>query len=213
MSATSELSDDEVLGLADRYAFEGKLDAALDLFRQRLVQSPFNQKIHKWIYGLLLGPDQGRGLVEFYRDIQKAHPEDWHHLVNLGRAYSRTGKDSLAVVQLQKLLRADSSLQEVWMDLAHCYLRLEKSELALRALNSLIELHPEHAQAHVERVRLLAKGHEYDEAAAAAVFSLECSQLPVHVREWLDEMDIYLEAGRDPGEDLLGRLLESDDRP
>jgi tetratricopeptide (TPR) repeat protein len=210
MSAEPELSDDEVLSLADKYAFEGRLESALELFRQRLMIDPFNAKIHKWIYGLLLGPDQGRGLVEFYRDIQKNHPEDWRHLVNLGRAYSRTGKDSLAVVQLQKLLRSDSSLLEVWMDLAHCYLRLEKTELALRALNSLIELHPEHAQAHVERVRLLARAREFDEAAASAVFSLECKELPAHVREWLEEMDLYLEAGQAPSEDLILRLAEVD---
>ena len=210
MSAKPELSDDEVLSLADKYALQGQLESALELFRQRLIVNPFNPKIHKWIYGLLLGPDQGRGLVEFYRDIQKANPDDWRHLVNLGRAYSRTGKDSLAVVQLQKLLRSDSSLLEVWMDLAHCYLRLDKSELALRALNSLVELHPEHAQAHVERVRLLARAKEFDEAAAAAVFSLECKQLPANVREWLEEMDLYLEAGHPPQDDLIGRLAETD---
>lgn len=203
--------DDGLLALADRYVLEGKIPAALEKFRERLLQDPLNIRINGWIYSLLLGPEQGRGLVDFYKDLQKANPDDWRHLVNLARAYSKTGKDSLAVVQLQKLLRNDPTLRDVWMDLAQCYRRLDKVELALRALNSVIDLHPSFSEAHIERVRLLAKSGELEEAAAAAVFSLDCQELDTTLRDWLEDMDASLEDGQMPDQDLLGRFPPADE--
>ena len=206
MSQTSLGSADELLKQADQLVLEGRLDTALDLFRERLAADPMNKRIHEWIMSLLQAHDQGRGLIDFYRDLLKHHPEDWRHLVNLARAYSQTGKDSLAVVQLQKLLRTDSTLREVWIDLALCYVRLDKSELALRALNSLLDLHPDCGEAHVERVRLLIRSGDLEEATAAAVFSLEVSSLDATVRGWLEEIDLALEMKEQPDEDLLDRL-------
>jgi tetratricopeptide (TPR) repeat protein len=199
-------STEDLLKQADQLILEGRLETALDLFRSRLAQEPTDKKIHDWIFSLLSAHDQGRGLVDFYRDVQKTHPDDWRHLVNLARAYSQTGKDSLAVVQLQKLLRTDSTLREVWIDLALCYQRLDKLELALRALNSLLDLHPDCSEAHTERVRLLVRSGDLQEATAAAIFSLEVSNLEPPVRDWLEEVDLVLEVGDTPNEDLLDRL-------
>ena len=199
-------SAEDLLRQADQLVLEGHLDTALSLFRERLAVDPTNKKIHDWIYSLLQAHDQGRGLVDFYRDIQKNHPDDWRHLVNLSRAYSHTGKDSLAVVQLQKLLRTDSTLREVWIDLALCYQRLDKPELALRALNSLLDLHPDCSEAHTERVRLLVRSGDLEEATAAAIFSLEVPDLDPPVRNWLEEVDLILEMNDTPSQDLLDQL-------
>lgn len=206
MSQSSLESADQLLKQADQLVLEGRVDTALDLFRERLAAEPSNKKIHEWIYSLLQAHDQGRGLIDFYRDLQKSHPDDWRHLVNLARAYSQTGKDSLAVVQLQKLLRTDSTLREVWIDLTLCYVRLDKPELALRALNSLLDLHPDCSEAHVERVRLLVNSGDLEEATAAAVFSLDVPNLDPTVRGWLEEIDLVLEMKEKPDEDLLDRL-------
>ena len=132
-------------------------EQALNSIRDQLQEDPFNQGLHQQVYDALSGQDEARALIDFYRQLQRNNPDDWRHLVNLARAYSQTGKDSLAVVQLQKLLRSDPSLKEVWMDLARCYQRLKKVELALRALNSAIEVDPGFAEAHIERVRLLTR--------------------------------------------------------
>ena len=206
MSQPTLGSADELLKQADQLVLEGRLETALDLFRERLAIDPTNKKIHDWIYGLLDAHDQGRGLVDFYREIQKSHPDEWRHLVNLSRAYSHTGKDSLAVVQLQKLLRTDSTLREVWIDLALCYQRLDKLELALRALNSLLDLHPDCSEAHTERVRLLIRSGDLEEATAATIFSLEVPTLDPNVRNWLEEIDLVLEMEETPDEELLDRL-------
>lgn len=175
----------------------------MNALRDRLSQEPNNAALHERVYEMLSGPDNVRQMIDFYRQLQRSHPNDWRHLVNLARAYSKAGKDSLAVVQLQKLLRADPSLNEVWMELAACYTRLDKTELALRALNSAIDVDDSKPDAHVQRVLLLTKTEELEEAAAAAVFSLESKGLPGSVVEWLDDMDVYLEAGIKPPDDTL----------
>lgn len=158
-------------------------------------------------------PEESRQLIDFYRQLQRVHPDDWRHLVNLARAYSATGKDSLAVVQLQKLLRTDSALLEVWMDLALCYQRLKKTELALRALNSAIDIDPSFEEAHLARVRLLIATEEYEEAAAAVVFSLASDRLSPEVVGWLEQLDEFLESKLQPPQELVCAMGRAPEEP
>ncbi len=175
----------------------------LHTVRDALSGDPFNTDLNGRIYEHFPLPQESRQLIDFYRQLQRAHADDWRHLVNLARAYSATGKDSLAVVQLQKLLRSDSSLLEVWMDLAQCYQRLEKTELALRALNSAIDIDPAFETAHLARVKLLIETEDYQEAAAAVVFSLDCERLSPNVITWLEQLDEFLESSLQPPPELL----------
>ncbi|MBX3167708.1 MAG: tetratricopeptide repeat protein [Candidatus Eremiobacteraeota bacterium] len=195
----------EVANQANQLILQGNVEGALALFRERLKVDPFEPRVVELVDSLLMAPDQGRGLVDFYRDLQKAHPEDWRLVVSLARAYSKTGKDSLAVVQLQKLLRNESQHAEVWMELAICYKRLDKLELALRALNSLIDIQPNYGPAHVARVRYLIEADDLNEAAAASIFSLEVAGLSGPVRDWVDKVNLQLEQGLRPEDDLLYR--------
>jgi Flp pilus assembly protein TadD len=198
MSESGTRSSDEVASRADQLLLLGDVEGALRLFKSHLKDEPFDTKIVGLVDSLLLAPEQGRGLIEFYKDLQKESPDDWRLLVSLARAYSRTGKDSLAVVQLQKLLRTDSEHPEVWMELATCYKRLDKLELALRALNSLIDIQPDYAPAHMARLRFLVESDDLQEAAAASIFSLETRDLPPPVRDWLDKVNLHLEQGLKP---------------
>lgn len=207
MSESVTRTSDEVTTQANQLILQGNVEGALALFKDHLKDDPFDPKVGGLVDSLLLAPDQGRGLVDFYRDLQKAHPDDWKLVVALARAYSKTGKDSLAVVQLQKLLRNESQHPEVWMELATCYKRLDKLELALRALNSLIDIQAAYAPAHVARVRYLVEGNDLSEAAAASIFSLEVSNLDARVRDWVDKVNLQLEQGVRPDDDLLYRPL------
>jgi tetratricopeptide (TPR) repeat protein len=178
-----------------------------------LSGDPFNAELNAKIYEHYPLPDESRQLIDFYRQLQRIHPDDWRHLVNLARAYSATGKDSLAVVQLQKLLRTDSSLLEVWMDLALCYQRLKKTELALRAINSAIDIDPAFEDAHLARVRLLIDTEEYQEAAAAVVFSLTSDRLSKEVVEWLEKLDEFLESSIPPPPELVNAMGQPPAQP
>ena len=175
----------------------------LHTVRDGISGDPFNEDLNARIYEHFPVETESRQLIDFYRQLQRNHPDDWRHLVNLARAYSATGKDSLAVVQLQKLLRTDSSLLEVWMDLALYYQRLKKTELALRALNSAIDIDPSFEKAHLSRARLLVETEEFEEAAAAVVFSLSSEKLSQPVVDWLEKLDEFLEAKLDPPKSLL----------
>lgn len=177
--------------------------------RDQIAEEPFNEELNRQIYTHFPIPEEARNLIDFYRQMQRLKPEDWRHLVNLARAYSATGKDSLAVVQLQKLLRTDASLLEVWMDLADCYMRLDKSELALRAFNSAIDIDPSFEKAHLARVNLLIETGEFEEASAAVIFSLACSNLDKRVVELLESLDEFLESRITPPPDLVSQLSGS----
>lgn len=195
----------EVATQANQLILQGNVEGALALFREHLKKDPFEPKVVELVDSLLMAPDQGRGLVDFYRELQKANPDDWRLVVSLARAYSKTGKDSLAVVQLQKLLRNESQHAEVWMELAVCYKRLDKLELALRALNSLIDIQAAYGPAHIARVRYLIEAEDLNEAAAASIFSLEVAGLSAPVRDWVDKVNLALEQGLCPEDDLLYR--------
>lgn len=171
--------------------------------RDGISTDPFNEELNERVYVHFPQPAEARQLIDFYRQLQRVFPDDWRHLVNLARAYSATGKDSLAVVQLQKLLRTDSSLLEVWMDLALCYQRLKKTELALRALNSAIDIDPSFERAHLTRAKLLVETDEFEEAAAAVVFSLSSDKLSKPVVDWLEKVDEFLESQLEPPQELL----------
>lgn len=175
----------------------------LHTVRDGISGDPFNEELNAKIYEHFPPEEDARQLIDFYRQLQRNNSDDWRHLVNLARAYSATGKDSLAVVQLQKLLRSDSSLLEVWMDLARCYQRLKKSELALRALNSAIDIDPSFEKAHLARAKLLVETEEFEEAAAAVVFSLSSDQLSGSVVDWLEKLDEFLESKLPPPAELL----------
>lgn len=175
----------------------------LHTVRDGISADPFSENLNAQIYEHFPIQDEARQLIDFYRQLQRHHPDDWRHLVNLARAYSATGKDSLAVVQLQKLLRTDSSLLEVWMDLALCYQRLKKTELALRALNSAIDIEPSFERAHLTRAKLLVETDEFEEAAAAVVFSLASDKLSQPVIDWLEKLDEFLESHLRPPQELL----------
>ena len=175
----------------------------LHTVRDGLAADPFGKDLNASVYEHFSLPDNSRQLIDFDRQLQRTYSDDWRHLVNLARAYSATGKDSLAVVQLQKLLRTDSSLLEVWMDLAACYQRLKKTELALRALNSAIDIDPAFEPAHLSRAQLLVETEEFEEAAAAVVFSLSSDKLSKPVVDWLETLDEFLESRITPPKELL----------
>ena len=207
MPDSTTLTSEQVANQANELILRGQVEGALNLFKSFLGHEPFDPGVHDLVESMLRAPDQGRGLVDFFRELQKAHPDDWRQVVNLARAYSNTGKDSLAVVQLQKLLRSDSQQPQVWMELATCYKRLDKLELALRALNSLIDLQSNHTAAHHARVLYLVESGDLEEAAAATIFSLEVKDLPAPLKDWLDKVNLDLEQGKKPADDLLYRTV------
>lgn len=206
MSESAIKSPDEVAQSANRLILDGDVGGALALLKSHMLQDPLASKLSDLVDSLL----EGAGLIEFYRDLQKSAPEDWRLVVVLAAAYSRSGKDSLAVVQLQKLLRTDSDHPEVWMALAQCYRRLDKAELALRALNSLIDLQPNFPKAHVTRLLYLLDSGDLEEATAASIFSLEVKDLPAELLSWIDKVNLHLEQGKRPPEELL---QEQEEKP
>lgn len=78
---------------------------------------------------LAIYADDKRGCVRFFRERVSQNADEPHHVLNLARAYSKTGADTLAVIHYQKYLRI---LPSDWAfeELAQVYDRLGKDELA-----------------------------------------------------------------------------------
>ena len=76
----------EVATQANQLILQGNVEGALALFREHLKNDPFEPKVVELVDSLLMAPDQGRGLVDFYRELQKANPDDWRLVVSLARA-------------------------------------------------------------------------------------------------------------------------------
>ncbi|MEW6277641.1 MAG: hypothetical protein AB1758_03380 [Candidatus Eremiobacterota bacterium] len=175
----------------------GKPKEALALYQRVLTQDPLCQPAHDSVFQILGGPSQNLDLVEFYRDLLKVHQDDVELTIRLARAYAQGGKDSLAVLQIQKILKKDPH-PKAFAELARIYGRMQKIRMALEAINNAIAIDPGYGPAHRERVRLLASSGEREEAAIHAVDSLAFPQIDSETRTWLETVDAFLEAGHNP---------------
>jgi len=185
----------------------GESDEADEFFREQLQLDPNNQRLHDALYKLYGDPSVNRKLVDFYRDLQKANPNENAFLLHLARAYCYVGKDTLAVVQFRKLVQSDPSA-EVYVDLGNAYLRLKKPQEALKAVQSGLELDDKYLPAHVAKIKALSEDDlgQAKEAAAAAK-DVPALEQNAAIKEWLDAVSGPLEAGEKPGEELLGKDL------
>lgn len=183
-------------------ADEGRAKDALGLLAELLRHEVGYEPAHELVFELLHEASQNLELIEFYRDLLKEKLDDPDLTIYLSRAYAQGGKDSLAVLQLQKILKKDPS-PKAYAELARTYGRMNKIRMALEAINSAIAADPSYGVAHRERVRLLTASGEKDEAAVHAVDSLSCPEIDPETRAWLETADAFLEAGHNPPDRLL----------
>lgn len=181
---------------------EGRAKDALGLLSDVLREDVACEPAHDLVFEILSEPSQNLELVEFYRDLLKVHVEDTELTIRLSRAYAQGNKDSLAVLQLQKILKKEAN-PKAFAELARTYGRMNKIRMALEAINSAIAADPSYGAAHRERVRLLTASGEKDEAAVHAVDSLCCNELDADTRAWLEVADAFLEAGHNPPDGFL----------
>lgn len=178
-------------------AGEGRAKDALALLAELLRAEVGYEPAHDLVFEIFSDPSQNLELIEFYRDLLKEKADDPDLTIRLSRAYAQGGKDSLAVLQLQKIIKKDSN-PKAFAELARTYGRMNKIRMALEAINSAIAADPSYGAAHKERVRLLTASGERDEAAVHAVDSLACPQIDADTRAWLETADAFLEAGHNP---------------
>ncbi len=183
-------------------ADEGRAKDALGQLSALLRENVGYDPAHDLVFEIYHEPSQNLELIEFYRDLLKDKVDDPDLTIRLSRAYAQGGKDSLAVLQLQKILKKDSN-PKAFAELARTYGRMNKIRMALEAINSAIAADPSYGFAHRERVRLLTASGEKDEAAVHAVDSLACPQLDPDTRAWLETADAFLEAGHNPPDRLM----------
>lgn len=183
-------------------ATEDRAKEALGLLAGLLREDVSYDPAHDLDFEIFSDPSQNLELIEFYRDLLKEKADDPDLTIRLSRAYAQGGKDSLAVLQLQKILKKDSN-PKAFAELARTYGRMNKIRMALEAINSAIAADPSYGAAHRERVRLLTASGEKDEAAVHAVDSLACPQLDPDTRVWLETADAFLEAGHNPPDKLM----------
>lgn len=181
---------------------EDRARDSLGLLASLLREETGYDPAHDLVFEIFHDPSQNLELIEFYRDLLKDKPDDPDLTIRLSRAYAQGGKDSLAVLQLQKILKKEAN-PKAFAELARTYARMNKIRMALEAINSAIAADPSYGAAHRERVRMLTASGEKDEAAVHAVDSLACPELDSDTRAWLETADAFLEAGHNPPDKLL----------
>ena len=115
------------------------LPALLELARRH----PDNEAVRRATYRLL--KDDVPGLVKIYRDLAQEDPDEPFHVLNLARAYTHTGQDSLAVLQFRKYVKLEPT-SEGYRELGEVYERMGKAELASQALRRAEQLAVEEAE-------------------------------------------------------------------
>ncbi|MGE0488963.1 MAG: tetratricopeptide repeat protein [Vulcanimicrobiota bacterium] len=109
---------------AEEAAPAADLDAAT--CEQRLGSDPTDTVAFEALFGAL-GDD--KAVVKALRDLVNKHADEPDHLLNLARGYSRTGADTMAVIQYQKYVKVKPTIQG-YEELASTYERLGKEDLA-----------------------------------------------------------------------------------
>ena len=77
--------------------------------------------------------DDTPSLLKLFRDLAQEDPDEPYHVLNLARAYTHTGSDSLGVLQYRKYVKMEPT-SEGYRELGELYDRLGKAELAQQAL-------------------------------------------------------------------------------
>jgi tetratricopeptide (TPR) repeat protein len=119
-----------------------------------------------------------------YEQVVELHPSFAARLGLAGTLY-RVGRPWDAAVEYERLRRLQADNPEVLLGLARCRFNLNEADEARRLLDDLLEHHPEHAAALLERGRLALHAGELAEAEkrlrqAAAVAS-PCESEPHHL--------------------------------
>ncbi|MCA9790802.1 MAG: hypothetical protein KC910_03375, partial [Candidatus Eremiobacteraeota bacterium] len=100
------------------------LDAAT--CEQRLSADPSDSQAFEALF-----PTHGddKAVIKALRDLVSKNSDEPDHLLNLARGYSRTGADTMAVIQYQKYVKVKPTMQG-YEELASTYERLGKEDLA-----------------------------------------------------------------------------------
>jgi predicted Zn-dependent protease len=139
--------------------------------------------------------------VALERFLEVAPSELWRTQA-LGHSYYSQGDYARARAHYEKILAAlpaDEPSVEALRGLALSHMRLGDPETALDLLDRVVELRPEHAEAHVFRARILHEQGALEPALAAAERARELA--PYEPQGWYFSMRILFDLGRD--EDAL----------
>lgn len=105
-----------------------------------IAQHPRNKDVRVRLYHAYA--DDMAGLVKLFRDLVQENPDEPYHVLNLGRAFAHSGSDSMAILQLRKYTKLESTSEGFW-ELGDTYDRMDKKELAQQAKARAEELKAE----------------------------------------------------------------------
>jgi tetratricopeptide (TPR) repeat protein len=136
--------------------------------------------------------------IALERLLEVAPEEAWRTQA-LGHSYYSLGDYGRARSHYERVLAAQpaevGASPEALRGLALCYMREGDSATALKLLDQVLELHPEHAEAHTFRARILYGDDRLEEALSAAERARELA--PYDPQPWYFTMRILFDLGRD----------------
>jgi len=86
--------------------------------------------------------------IPLYRELNQAVPNNPGLMLNLGMALQMAGRKREAISELEAAVKLDSRLAPAWLFLGTARLQLGETTAAVEALNTLLDLQPDHREAH-----------------------------------------------------------------
>lgn len=131
-----------------QYMQEGKLESAIEEFRQAISQDPNSASAYNHLgvtyYRINKFPEASAALEQALR----LSPQDPHVYQNLGAAYASQNRLQEAMQTLKKGIEIDPNLADIHFILATVYRLMRKNSLALEEYKTVVTLEPKHAEAH-----------------------------------------------------------------
>jgi tetratricopeptide (TPR) repeat protein len=150
--------------LARGYIQTFRLGGALEVFKHLIERQPDHKWAYFWRGNILEENEHEADAVIDYRRAVELDPKQTEFRIRLAAALVEFGKASDAWPYLAELLQETPDRAEVLFAAARCQRDLGDRARAMEYLDSLVKVHPEHAEGWAERGRIAGYQGDADEA-------------------------------------------------
>ena len=142
----------------------GQFEPAIKLMRQSLKLYPKQPEVANNLGNALLRAGFVDDAIASYAEAIRLHPNYADAQRNLALAYSQAGRHDEGVAVLEQCLAANAQDAAAWMAIGSIHLKREDIDRAAEAFAKVVELWPDHADAHHNLGLCKRLQHHPDEA-------------------------------------------------
>ena len=146
--------------LATAYLKAGKADLGIRSI-EKLLEGQKNSQaapLLDALFEILVAEKNYEAIIDIMKKGLKSDPQNTILREYLIFAYLKTGKESLAITEMEKILKQKPDDMELWLQLARLSEKKNQIPKAIKAYGRVLELSPEHPEASEAYLRLRLQG-------------------------------------------------------